>query len=180
MAEALDVSRYAKQPENYQLIDVRSATEFAAGHIPGAINIPLEQLELRTADLAKTRRIVLACQSGQRATIAANVLAPLCPNVLILEGSTSGWSAGGRPLVKTAAARWALERQVRFVAGLLVLLGVGLSLTVGRHWIFVAAFIGAGLSFAGLTNICGMGMLLAKMPWNRASGTAPAQRCCSE
>ncbi|HVP65268.1 MAG TPA: rhodanese-like domain-containing protein [candidate division Zixibacteria bacterium] len=182
MAETLLISQYVEQPENYQLVDVRSASEFAAGHIPGAVNIPLEQLELRIADLIPTRTIVLTCQGGQRARIAAGLVAPSRPGVLILEGSTSGWAASGRPLVKSVASRWALERQVRLVAGLLVVLSVVLSLSLSRGWIFLAAFVGCGLTFAGLTNICGMGILLAKMPWNKASSTrsTTAQNCCSQ
>jgi rhodanese-related sulfurtransferase len=181
MPETLSIPQYVQDPENYQLIDVRSTTEFAAGHIPCAINIPLEQLELRAADLAQTRAIVVTCQSGQRAKIAAGLLAPSRNGVLMLEGSTSGWAASGRPLVRTVASGWALERQVRFVAGLLVMLSVALSVTVGHAWIYLAAFVGCGLTFAALTNICGMGLLLSKMPWNKPSGSGRTTKanCCS-
>ncbi|HUO60807.1 MAG TPA: YgaP-like transmembrane domain, partial [Candidatus Acidoferrales bacterium] len=97
------------------------------------------------------------------------------------EGSTSGWASSGRELVRSVPSRWALERQVRLVAGLLVVLSVVLSASLNRAWILLAAFVGCGLTFAGLTNICGMGMLLAKMPWNKASTTkvGTAQSCCS-
>jgi len=181
MSDTLLISQYVEHPENYQLIDVRSPNEFAAGHIPKAINIPLEQLESRTSDLAQKRSVVLTCQSGQRAKIAAGLLAAFRPEVRILEGSTSGWVSSGRELVRSVPSRWALERQVRLVAGLLIILAVVLSFTLSRDWIFLAAFVGCGLSFAGLTNICGMGILLAKMPWNKASNanTGVTQNCCS-
>ena len=66
-----------------------------------------------------------------------------------------------------------LERQVRVAAGSLVLLGVALAALVHPGFVGLAAFVGAGLLFAGLTDTCGMGLLLARMPWNRA----PADAC---
>jgi hypothetical protein len=83
----------------------------------------------------------------------------------------------GLPLVRSAKTRWSLERQVRSGAGLLVLTGVGLGVAVSAWWYLLAGFVGAGLTFAGATDICGMGMLLGKMPWNRgARGATPVQR----
>jgi rhodanese-related sulfurtransferase len=152
-----------------QLIDVRSPSEYAAGHIPGAANIPLEQLDSRVSDLEPRGQIVLICQSGTRAKIAANLLERFREDLLVLEGGTAAWARAGLPTVANTAARWSLERQVRLGAGLLVLLGVTLALSIDLHWIYFSAFIGAGLTFAGLTDFCPMGRLLALMPWNRAS-----------
>jgi hypothetical protein len=61
-----------------------------------------------------------------------------------------------------------LERQVRIAAGLLVLTGSLLTAFVHHYWIVLPAFIGSGLIFAGVTDSCAMGMMLARMPWNRA------------
>jgi rhodanese-related sulfurtransferase len=150
-------------------VDVRSASEYASGHIPGAINIPLEQIEKRVADLAIDRPIALICQKGQRAHIAATLLRPCEMNLLVVEGGTSAWQHAGLPLVASVNARWSLERQVRFAAGVLVLTGSALAALVSSYWLILPGFIGCGLTFAGATDICPMGMLLARFPWNRSS-----------
>lgn len=85
----------------------------------------------------------------------------------MLEGGTAAWSAAGLPLVTTTKSRFSLERQVRLIAGLLVLVAVVLSKTVSPAWIYLAALVGAGLTFAGLTDICMMAGLLTRMPWNQ-------------
>ncbi len=170
-----------------QLIDVRSATEFASGHIPGAANIPLEQVELRAADLDPTLPVVLVCQAGTRARLAAELLQPSGKNLVVLEGGTGDWIKAGNPAVRCTASRWALERQVRLIAGLLVIAGVALTLVVSPWFLLLAAFIGCGLVFAGASNLCLMGELLARLPWNRvrtgaqrSSGTAtPASAALS-
>ena len=152
-----------------QIIDVRSPTEFAAGHVPGAVNIPMEQMESRLADLHATA-VVLVCQSGTRAAMVAERLAADRTGLQVLAGGTNAWTNNGLCTVASVRTRWSLERQVRLGAGLLVLAGVGLSLAVDPAWIYLSAFIGAGLTFAGFTNRCGMAALLAKMPWNRPRG----------
>jgi rhodanese-related sulfurtransferase len=149
------------------LVDVRSASEFASGHIPGAVNIPLDQIESRLQDLNANVPIVLTCQSGQRAAITANLLAPCHREIAVLEGSTNAWIKAGLPLVTSVKTRWSLERQVRFGAGLFVLIGVILALTLNPLWILLSGFIGLGLTFAGLTDLCPMAIILGKMSWNR-------------
>jgi rhodanese-related sulfurtransferase len=151
-----------------QWIDVRSPGEYAAGHIPGAVNIPMDQIEARLDDLLPSVPIVLVCQAGQRARMVAGLLEPCRTDVTVLDGGTAAWSATGLPLVASVKSRFSLERQVRLIAGLLVLIGVLLSLTIQHNWIFLAAAVGAGLTFAGLTDICMMAGLLIRMPWNRA------------
>jgi len=149
-----------------QLIDVRSANEFAAGHIPGAVNIPLEQIEARLADLNAALPIVLICQAGKRAEMAAHLLQPCSYQMSVLEGGTTAWVQAGFPIVASVKTRWSLERQVRLGAGLLVLIGIGLAFAVHPAWMFLSAFAGLGLTFAGITDLCPMAILLAKMPWN--------------
>lgn len=150
-----------------QLIDVRSATEFASGHLPGAINIPLDQIEFRTADIDPKRAVVLVCQAGTRSRLAAALLQPDFPNLTVLEPGTGAWIRSGNPTVFCTVSRWALERQVRLIAGLLVLVGVALGVAISPWFLGLAAFIGCGLTFAGATNFCPMGELLARLPWNR-------------
>jgi len=156
-----------------QLVDVRSAAEFATVHLPGAINIPLEQVEMRTADLNANAPVVLVCQSGARARIAYGLLAASGKNLLQLEGGTAAWLKAGYPAVRGTAARWALERQVRLAAGILVAVGVLLAATSSQLWLILPGFVGCGLIFAGFTGFCPMGELLARLPWNRPRNQAP-------
>jgi rhodanese-related sulfurtransferase len=170
MTQTITVAELAERVRDdgrIRLIDVRSPGEYAAGHVPGAINIPLEQVESRLDDLGQGPIAVL-CQSGRRAGVACNLLDPHGHDLLLVRGGTKAWSEADLPLVASSSSRWSLERQVRLIAGLLVLTGSVLAATVSPGWIFLSAFVGAGLTFAGLTDICGMGLLLAKMPWNRA------------
>ena len=157
-----------------QLVVVRSATEFASAHLPGAINIPLEQIELRTEDLERNAPVVLVCQAGTRARLARELLAASGRDLVVLNGGTDAWIKGDHPVVRTVAARWALERQVRLLAGLLVALGVLLGVVVSPFWLIVPALVGCGLTFAGVSGMCPMGEALARLPWNRARGKVPA------
>jgi rhodanese-related sulfurtransferase len=152
-----------------QLIDVRSPSEFAAGHIPGAINIPMDQIESRLDDLRTAMPIVLICQIGKRARMTAGLLEPCNLKISILDGGTNTWIQAGLPIVQSSKTRWSLERQVRLGAGLMVLTGSALALSITPHWLFLAAFVGAGLTFAGLTDICLMAELLQRLPWNKGA-----------
>ncbi|MGO9442546.1 MAG: rhodanese-like domain-containing protein [Terriglobales bacterium] len=170
---AEELKKFAGRGEA-QWVDVRSASEYAAGHVPGAINIPMEQIEARLDDLRPDRPIVLICQSGKRARLTAALLETRRTDVTVLDGGTSAWVSAGSPVVVSSATRWALERQVRLVAGLLVVIGAVLALTVNPRWLYLSGFVGLGLVFAGLTNICAMASLLCKMPWNRSRRLRPA------
>lgn len=159
---------------NAQLIDVRSPSEFAAGHIPGAINIPMDQVESRLADLHQGP-IILICQMGKRARMTADLLAPCGFDLAVLEGGTAAWIQAGNTVVRNIKTRWSLERQVRLGAGLIVLAASMLALTTNFRWLFLSAFVGAGLTFAGFTDICPMAEFLRLMPWNRRSHCQIAQ-----
>lgn len=152
-----------------QLIDVRSGSEFATGHIPGAMNIPMDQIESRLDDLRPGAPLILICQVGKRARMTASLLDPCGRDISVLEGGTTAWMEAGFPVVQITKTRWSLERQVRLGAGLLVLTGAALAVTLNPRWVFLSAFIGLGLTFAGLTDICPMAELLQKLPWNRQS-----------
>ena len=148
-------------------IDVRSPTEFAAGHIPAAINIPMDEIESRLGDLRPLDHVVLVCQSGKRASMTHALLAHSGCDLTVLGGGTDAWRQAGLPLVASTQSRWSLERQVRIGAGLLVLTGVVFGLFLHRDWFYLAGIVGAGLIFAGTTNYCAMANLLALLPWNR-------------
>jgi rhodanese-related sulfurtransferase len=155
---------------DFRIIDVRSPAEFGSVHIPGAYNIPLDQLGEHRDELRRhlDQPVVLVCKSGQRAAQAEDRLAEVgMPNVHVLSGGVDAWQRAGGP-VKRGVQRWDLERQVRFVAGLIVAAAIFASLFApGMR--YVAGLVGLGLVFAALTNTCTMGMLLAKLPYNRST-----------
>ena len=152
------------------VIDVRTPGEFETGHIEGSYNVPLDVLGEHAADLAALdHHVVLVCQSGARATKALEQLVTAGKsNLRLLEGGMGAWTAAGNQVVRTNATRWAMDRQVRLVAGSIVLASVATSV-----WLpparFVAGFVGAGLTFSAVTNTCGMAMALAKLPYNRGA-----------
>ena len=165
--------------ERPQLVDVRSASEFAGGHVAGALNIPLDQVESRIADLDCQRPVVLICKTGMRSTIVFNLLQQLGKPAMVLQGGTEAWEQAGLSLVCGTKTRWSLERQVRLGAGLLVATGSLLALLVDARWACLSAFVGLGLMFAGITDFCAMAKLLVKMPWNRPVKQSCTSRSCS-
>jgi rhodanese-related sulfurtransferase len=167
------LSRSGEKPE---IVDVRSETEFAAGHIPGAKCIPLQQLPLRHADLGD-EDLVLVCEAGTRACMAQTSLSQRGGRVLVLDGGTRAWREAGLPMVELLGTRWSLERQVRLGAGVMILIGVALTLFVSTAWILMPLAIGGGLTFAGATDICMMGRLLARMPWNQLRNSYSKRTC---
>ncbi len=89
----------ASRINDVTVIDVRNATEWAAGHIPGARHIPLGHLTDRAAEVPRDRPIVVQCQSGSRSSIAASVLEKLgAADVMNLSGGIMGWAAAGLPI----------------------------------------------------------------------------------
>jgi rhodanese-related sulfurtransferase len=172
-----ELSRLCHSGEKPEIVDVRSETEFAAAHIPGAKCIPLEQLPHRHADLGDGD-LVLVCEAGTRAGIAQKSLDQRSGRVLVLDGGTRAWREAGLPLIALLGTHWSLERQVRLGAGVMILFGIALALLVSEVWILVPAFVGAGLTFAGATDICMMGRLLARMPWNQLRKNE-VERTCS-
>lgn len=152
-----------------RLLDVRTPAEFDTAHIPGSYNVPLDLLREHRAELRAhlDEQVVLVCRSGARATQAGHSLAEVgLPNVKVLTGGMLAWQQQSGAPVNHGRPRWDLERQVRLVAGTIVLVSVLASLLVpGLQW--VAALMGAGLAVAALTNTCALGMLLARLPYNR-------------
>lgn len=151
-----------------RLLDVRTPGEHETVHIRGAYNVPLDTLGEHAREIGiVTDPIVLVCQSGQRARKAEDALkAAGMTNLHVLDGGVNGWIAAGLPVVR-GATRMSLERQVRVVAGALAATGGLLAALVNPAFGFLAAFVGSGLVFAGLTDTCAMGMLLARLPYNR-------------
>ncbi len=150
------------------LLDVRTPPEFAAAHVPQARNIPLNELQPGTFPFQKEQPVYLLCQSGQRAMKAAEKFAKEgFVQPVVVAGGTLAWIDAKLPVTRGQSTVISLERQVRIAAGLLVLIGVVLGWFVHRGFFGLSAFVGAGLVFAGITDFCGMGLLLARLPWNR-------------
>jgi rhodanese-related sulfurtransferase len=148
------------------LIDVRTVAEYTTMHAEGAINIPLDVFsDEKLTPYRGEGPIGLLCQGGFRAKTACQKLKDPT-NVLIVEGGIQAWEAAALPVVH-GKATISLERQVRIIAGLLVFLGVCLGSFVHPAGLFIAGFVGVGLTFAGITDTCAMAILLAKCPWNQ-------------
>lgn len=157
--------------EPVEVIDVRTPVEFREVHCPWARNIPLTELDPKAVMASRTvpadKPLYIICKSGSRGKQACEkFLASGFTNVINVEGGTTAWENAGLPVNRGKKAI-SLERQVRIAAGSLVLLGVVLGVWVHPGFLAIAAFVGAGLVFAGVTDTCGMALLLARMPWNQ-------------
>jgi rhodanese-related sulfurtransferase len=178
--QPLELQRLLAEGRPAQLVDVRTPGEFATAHVPGAKLFPLGDL-----DPAAFRRecgidgipVYVLCQSGGRARKAIEKLeqAGVHGSVLV-EGGTQGWMDAGLPVTRGKSKVLPLMRQVQIIVGFISALGAVLALTANQLFAIIPLLIGSGLMFAGITGTCGMALLLAKMPWNRA------QSCesCSE
>lgn len=164
--------------EGLHFVDVRSPAEYEAVHAEGAKLYPLDGLDPKrlVSELGVSAQapVVLLCAGGGRARKAAEKFhAEGIPHCLVVEGGTKAWEAAGLPVVR-GKGMISIERQVRIGAGTMVLLGVVLGAWVDPFWFFLSGFVGAGLIFAGVTDWCGMGLVLAKMPWNQTKPVACA------
>jgi rhodanese-related sulfurtransferase len=163
--------------EDLHLVDVREYAEYAGGRVAGAKLLPLSEIEKRHTELDHEKAIYVMCRSGRRSGEAQKRLKALgFQNVVNVQGGFDEWKKEQLPFERDENAPWALERQVRFTAGLLVLTGVLLSIFVHPYFVGLAGFVGAGLTFAGATDWCGMGLLLAKMPWNRRQSAVSCEQ----
>jgi len=163
-----------------EILDVRTPVEYRQSHIPGSLLTPLDTLDPRHI-LALRREpvdapIYLLCRSGKRAALAAEKFARAgFRNALVIEGGIAACQKVGWPLEHDRRVV-SLERQVRIAAGLLVLAGILVGWFVHPAGYLISGFVGAGLVFAGVTDTCGMAMLLARMPWNRQSPKSGGSR----
>jgi rhodanese-related sulfurtransferase len=164
-------SLLAGQP-GLALLDVRTPVEFSEVHVERARNVPLDELRpitlLADGTLSPTQPVYLICRSGNRAAKAAEALARVgFSQAVVVEGGTLAWIDAGLPVKRGTTKTISLERQVRIAAGSLVLLGAMLGWLVHPGFFGLSAFVGGGLVFAGITDFCGMGLLLARAPWNK-------------
>lgn len=176
-----ELAELCKEGKGIDLVDVRTPVEYREVHVAIARNAPLDQLN--PAAVVKARHglanepLYVICRSGGRGRQACEKFVTAgFSNVVNVEGGTIGCVQAGLPVVRGRKSI-SLERQIRIAAGSLVLLGAVLSWFVHPAFVGLSAFVGAGLIFAGITDTCGMGMILSRMPWNHCDKVA--QSCCS-
>lgn len=161
--------------ESIELIDVRTPVEYREVHLTIARSVPLDQLNCSSliSQRAGSAPLYVICQAGSRGRTACEKFhAAGYTNVINVEGGTKACVEAGLPVVRGRKAI-SLERQVRIAAGFLVLSGVVLGRFVHPWFVGVSGFVGAGLMFAGITDTCGMALVLARMPWNQVSSSGP-------
>lgn len=176
----LELAALCKEGKSIDVIDVRTPVEFREVHLEIARNVPLEGLDAAVVMQARNgsanEPLYVICRSGSRGQQACEkFLKAGFSNVFNIEGGTMACVEAGLPVVRGKKAV-SLERQVRIAAGSLVLVGAGLSF-LHPAFIGLAAFVGAGLVFSGITDTCGMGMILARMPWNQCKDSTS---CCAQ
>lgn len=165
---------------NLDVIDVRTPAEYREVHAVIARNMPLDSLDphgvMEARNGTSNEPLYLICKSGSRGAKACQkFIASGYDNVVNVEGGTEAWVEAGLPVVR-GKKTISLERQVRIAAGFIVLVGALLGIFLHPYFAAIAAFVGAGLMFAGITDSCAMGMLIAKMPWNQVKDTGA---CCT-
>lgn len=165
------------------ILDVRTPAEFEEVHADAARNVPLDRLDPQSLSPEFRRTgepLYVICKSGARGLKACEKLTAAGWHVINVDGGTTAWEAAGLPVVR-GRKTMSLERQVRIAAGFLVLSGVMLGWLVHPGFFGLSAFVGAGLMFAGITDTCGMGMVIARMPWNqRGASHCPAGQPASK
>jgi rhodanese-related sulfurtransferase len=167
--EAKSIMEQVDQGEDIHIYDVRTGLEYRAAHPSIAQHLPLSRLNKKVLQeiCSGHEQVYFLCASGQRSVMACDRARKAgFSNVSAIEGGLGAWQQAGLPITRGAPGL-SLERQVRIAAGFLVLLGIGLGFGVHPGWLGLSAFVGAGLVLAGITDRCGMALLLGHLPWNR-------------
>jgi rhodanese-related sulfurtransferase len=171
MIEISEAEELLKDGNATRIIDVRTPAEYESVHIPGSYNVPLDHLPEHRVELAEKLQspVILLCRSGRRAEQAAKLFDEAgLQQFHVLRGGIEAWEQAGKP-VNRGKERWSMERQVRGVAGLLVVLSVLGSLFVWNPLVIIAGCVGGGLFYSALSDTCGMAMLLSRFPYNRTT-----------
>ncbi len=171
-----ELARVLGEAEAPLVVDVRLPAEYRAVHLEPSVLLPLDEITRRRSELPRDRDLVLVCRTGARARLAAAELAGF--RTRVLEGGIAAWQAAGHPVVE-GKSHMSLERQVRVAAGALACTGGALAVAVSPWFGLLPAFVGAGLVYAGITDRCGMAMLLARLPYNRGSAGAGSVTCAA-
>lgn len=162
-----DVFNKLSRKEDCLLIDVREDEEYGSVKVNQSYNIPLSRLREGAASLDRDKNNYLLCRSGRRAQKAASRLQDLgFEHLYVIKGGLDEWVKSKLPVEGTRIDIWSIERQVRFTAGVLVLIGIILSYSVNANWILVSALVALGMVVSALSGTCGMANVLQIMPWN--------------
>lgn len=171
LVDAVQARRMLADEKNLRIIDVRTGSEFEAAHIPGSYNIPLSTLSEHVDEIADLDHpVLLVCQSGNRARQAQGRLSGAGKvNLHLLDGGMNAWIQAGGDVNRVETKTWAMDRQVRLVAGSLVLAGVAASFFLPKAKL-LSAGVASGLVFSAVTDTCAMANLLGKLPYNQGAG----------
>lgn len=163
-----EVVEAEKGNASVDFINVCTPAEYKEKHIEGVRNVPLDEIEKRAGEFAGKTTLYVHCRSGNRSSQAIEKLTKMGikAELVNVQGGLTAWGDAGFATL-SLTNRLPLMRQVLITAGSLVLLGNILALVVAPQWIFLSVFVGAGLTFAGVSGWCGMSFVLAKMPWNK-------------
>ncbi len=163
-----DAASLLKQDTQTKILDVRSALEFSQLHIEPSLNIPIDMISAKINELSQSgQNYLVLCHTGNRAAMAADMLMQSgIHTVKVMQGGIVHWQKEKLPVIK-GQGTMSLERQVRVIAGSLILLGIIMSWLLNWAFIFISVFVSSGLIYAGLTDNCLMGMLLMKLPYNK-------------
>lgn len=147
------------------IIDVRTEKEFKEQSYPGAINIPLNSMNVHQIEIYRDNHISLLCNSGNRARKAQKILVDNgFSNVSILQNQMI------HILEKTdgKSTLWSVDRQFRLALGILIGLSLSLSLLFfSITSLVILSILCAGLIFSAITDNCYLKELITLLPWNR-------------
>lgn len=168
MLSPKDTLELTKKDPQVKVLDVRSALEFSQLHIKDSINIPIDMLSAKIKDLSENKQgYIVLCRTGNRSPMAADMLIQSgVQGVKVMQGGITEWQKEKLPLIKGEGGI-SLERQVRIIAGTLILSGIVLSWLINWGFISISLFVSCGLIYAGITDNCLMGMFLLRLPYNR-------------
>lgn len=186
----LDVKAVASQLQSaavFDLIDVRTPGEYDSGHAAGARSFPLDRLDAKAVMASRRAKagesIYIICKSGGRSRKACEALAAAgVSNIVNVDGGTEAWKQAGLPIEGATRRVLPLDRQIQMAAGGICLTGAILGTWLNPWFYLLCGIVGLGLFTAGVTGFCGMGILLARMPWNQASRgpcSCTSSSCCS-
>jgi rhodanese-related sulfurtransferase len=172
--EAADIASFKG---DLVLVDVRSPIEFETEHIAGSVNVPLDSLDSSFDAVPRQGRLVVVCRTGKRAERAAFILMSRGFQPRVLEGGLVAWRKAGL-VIEEGKKRLPIERQIQLIVGLGTLTGVLLGAFVNPWLLIIPGFFGAGLTFAGLSGTCALGILLGKAPWNKLEVRSEQKERC--
>lgn len=195
--QTIDAAAFAAiKPQDGVILDVRTAMEHGENRLACSHDhVPLDQIKptdfMLRRGLDKSAKVYILCRSGARARKAADLFkAEGYNNVIVVEGGLIACEAAGYATAKQnqnaapsssaavamSAASIPLERQVRIAAGGMAAVGAFLALFVHPLFALIPLFVGGGLIYAGVTDRCGLALVLTKMPWNKGA-SCPSGTC---